>query len=412
MKTNIKLSASALVIAMTAMSAQAHAGGVQVDNRSLTDVLVAKGVLSKSEAMAIKKNNEGKLKFEGEVFATTRYNKKQQNRAGVVSTTGKDSGLTIDRAYLTARYSFDENWMMRITTDVNLDANLAKKNNNIFLKYAYLQGKLIGDALVLRLGQSHTPWIDHEEHLWGHRYVSPVFIDKHGFSASSDLGIGLKGKLAGGMVNYWLTETDGAGYSHPGMHFDAPTRTWKSGLPSAFDFDSRIGLNLMPGMTLDFEFRDGFKGTRYFDSVNNRTTAGTKHTLTQFMATYGQGHDWRVGLNLVSEKSDRKADTVATTVVTAQTDKTTGFSLWARAKMPGSKFGAFGRWDYDKVKRSTPATTISPKTNRYLLGLEYFPTRNVALSAVYDYSKTTNDKFVSNDWADSATFGLYANFKY
>jgi len=71
MKFNIKNSIAAAVIAMVGFTPLVFAGGVQVDNKSLVDVLQAKGVLSKDEAKAIKHNNEGKLKFEGEVFANT-----------------------------------------------------------------------------------------------------------------------------------------------------------------------------------------------------------------------------------------------------------------------------------------------------------------------------------------------------
>ncbi len=392
-----------------AFAAPAFAGGVQVDNNSLTDVLLAKGVLSPDEARAIKHNNEGKLKFEGLVFANTRFSESRN----ATQTTNRSQGLAVDRAYLTAKYSINDDWMMRITTDVHLDTGLSSKNNNIFLKYAYVQGKLLGDAVVLRLGQSHTPWIDHEEHLWAHRYVSPVFIDKHGFEASSDLGIGLKGKLADGLVRYFVTATDGAGYSHPGMHFDADANAWKSGLPKAFDYSGRLGIYPLPGMTLDLQARTGFKGTKYFDTSTFHTTLGTKHTLYQVMATYGSGHDWRVGANYVQEKADRKADTVGATPtnITARTDKTTGYALWGWSKLSGTPFGAFGQYDYDRVKRST-AAGITPKTNRYLFGLEYFPAKQVTLSLVYDYSKTTDSKFTAGAMAKNTTYGLYSQFKY
>ncbi|MDQ6950196.1 MAG: hypothetical protein Q9M26_00865, partial [Mariprofundales bacterium] len=181
--------ASAAALALTlGMAGQATAGGITIADDGIS-----------------------KLKVEATVFADMTNHKATAANGTAVKT----QGTTVSRAYLTVKYNFDENWMMRVTTDVSTQNNLNSKNNNIFLKYAYLQGKLMGDALVLRLGQSHTPWIDHEEHLWAHRYASPVLIDHNGYDASSDLGIGLKGKLADGMVHYWFTITNGAGYSHP-----------------------------------------------------------------------------------------------------------------------------------------------------------------------------------------------------
>jgi len=409
MNNTIKHSIAAAVIAMVGFSSPAFAGGVQIDDNSLTDILVAKGVLSKAEAKAVKHNNDGKLKVEAELFLNTKFTKKENATA----TTDQTTGLNVDRAYLTGKYNFNDDWMMRVTTDVTLQSNLNSKNNNIFLKYAYVQGKLYGDAVVLRLGQSHTPWIDHEEHLWGHRYVSPVFIDKNGFDASSDLGIGLKGKLAGGLFNYWVTETAGAGYSHPGMHKDAVTGKYASGV-KAFDLDSRLGINLMKGLTIDLQFRDGYKGTKYFDKAaghNGQTTPGTKHTLYQAMITYGSGHDFRIGANVVSEQAKQRADSL--NAITYRKDETTGYDLWGWGNFT-SNLGAFGRFEHKKVDRTTTAGTnaVHPTTNRYVLGLEYKPVKNIAFSLVTDYSKTKDNGFTSGALSKTTTFGLFSNVKY
>jgi len=352
--------------------------------------------------MTVAEKGDSKLKLEAKFFLNTKFTTKK-NQAG---TTGKTMGLAVDRAYLGVKYYFNDDWMMRITTDVHVDTNLAKKNSNIFLKYAYVEGKLAGKAAVLRLGQSHTPWIDYEQHLWKHRYVSKVFIDTKGFDASSDLGIGLKGKLADGLVEYWITETAGAGYSHPGMHKDVVNGTWAKGV-NAFDLDSRISFFPVKGMTLDFQLRSGYKGTKYWDTANSQTTPGTKHTLYQVMATYGEGHDWRAGVNYVSEKSDRKAD--ALNGVTARQDKTNGYALWAWANM-GDGMGAFGRYEYDKVKRT--GTAIQPKTTRYLLGVEYSPVKHVSFSLAYDYSKTSDSGFTAGNFKKATTFGLYSQVKF
>jgi len=391
MKFNMKNSIAAAVIAMVGFTPLVFAGGVQVDNKSLVDVLQAKGVLSKDEAKIIKHNNEGKLKFEGEVFANTTA-KKVEDATG---TTNKTEGLAIDRAYLTGKYSFTDNWMMRITTDVHLDTALGSKNNNIFLKYAYVQGKLYGDAVVLRLGQSHTPWIDHEEHLWGHRYVSPVFIDKHGFDASSDLGIGLKGKLANGLFKYWVTETDGRGYSHPGLNTNGTQGV------QGFDFDSRVGIYPMPGLTIDFQYRNGFLGSKFFDTTTKNTTVGNRSQLYQAMVTYGMGHDYRVGVNYIYNKARNNT--------TALDTKDDGYSLWGRAGFGGG-FGAFGRYEYDKTTKT--GTSINQKDNRYVLGLEYKPVKHVAFSLVYDYDKVKEKAFTTGALKKTTTFGLFSNFKY
>jgi len=396
MKFNIKNSIVTAVIVMVGISSSAFAGGAQVDDKSLTDVLVAKGILSKGDVQAIKHNNDGKLKFEAEVFGSIKTVKEKSATA----TTNDFEQAAIDRAYLTAKYSFNNDWMMRVTTDVFLDTKNGngannKKNNRIFLKYAYLQGKLYGDAVVLRLGQSHTPWIDHEEHLWAHRYVSPVFIDTHGFDASSDLGIGLKGKLSGGLFKYWVTETNGRGYSHPGLNAAGGKGT------KSFDFDSRLGIYPMQGLTVDFQYRNGYLGTKYFDTVNKITTPGTRSSLYQAMITYGMGHDWRVGANYVHNK---KHDSATLTDI-----KDDGYALWGWTGF-GNGFGSFGRYEYDKTKKTNAIPNQTE--NRYQLGLEYKPVKNVALSLVYDYDKIRDKGHTTGAVKKTSSWGLFSNFKY
>ncbi len=341
-------------LAMFAVSAPAFAGGV----------LVAQ-------------NGDSKLKFETEVFSDLTQVKTTHVPATADT---KKLGLSVSRAYFTGKYSFNNDWMMRVTTDVNLDNKLTKKNNNIFLKYAYLQGKLYGDALVLRLGQSHTPWIDHEEHLWAHRYISPVLIDSNHYDASSDLGIGFKGNVLDGLANYWFTYTNGNGYDHPAIK------------GSSMDFDSRIGLNLLPGLTLDFQYRNGYRATKTTPQVG----LATKSTLIQGMVTYGMGHDFRIGANYAQNKK-----TGGTNV------KENAYDLWAWGKVT-DQFGLLGRYEY--VKDNKVAASQKKKT-RYVAGVEYFPTKNVAMSLVYD---VTDNKVggVYRAKGKVTKIGLYTNFKY
>jgi len=317
-------------LAMFAFSAPAIAGGVNVYD-----------------------DGESKLKIGGKIFSDLTSNKVKN---GLGKLTDQTFGSRIERAYLTAKYYFDSDWMMRITTDVHLAPNLAKKNNNIFLKYAYLEGKLYGKAAVLRLGQSHTPWIDYEQGLWKHRYFSKVLIDTNGYDASSDLGIGLKGKLLDGMAKYWVTYTNGRGYSHPGA------------VSKSMDIDSRLSLYPMKGLTLDFQLRSGYKGTKTFGAVNP-----VKNTLSQFMATYGSGHDYRVGLNYVTNKKR------PTTGVSTR-DK--AIAVWGWTKL-GAGFGTFARYETTKDNAA-----IVTKTNRFAGGIEYSPVKHVTLALAIDTKKT------------------------
>jgi len=411
MKLNLKKFVAAAVLLM-GMAPSAFAGGVQVDNKSLTDILIEKGVITKEEAMKVSKADNGKLKFEALFFLNT-YSQKADTTTGGTTTSTKTAGLAVDRAYFTGKYFFDDNWMMRITLDAGNDQSLTGKKQNVFLKAAYVEGKLAGDAAVLRLGQSHTPWIDYEQGLWKHRYVAQVMTDVYKFDDSFDLGVGLKGKLADGLVQYFVTETNGSGYS-------TATRT------NAVDLNSRIGIYPVDGLTLDFQFRDGHRGTK--TTVNSVTTAGVKSTLMQAMVTYGT-KDWRIGGNYINNRD--KADSTSTTNLhhggyvssgfnfntLAAGDKltSTAYGVWAWAKIPGTKFGGFGRYE-NMTRQNTVAATglksIKEKSNRYLAGLEYNVIKGVDFSLVFDQTKlTARGGTVGNERKDTR-YGVYSQIAF
>jgi len=352
LKATIKTIAA---LAVLAYSAPAIAGGVSVYD-----------------------NGDSKLKIGGKIYSDlTRLKVTDQNGL----TTKQTVGARIERGYLTTKYYFNSDWMMRITTDVNLDPNLKKKNNNIFLKYAYLEGKLYGKAVVLRLGQSHTPWIDHEEELWEHRYFSKVMIDTNGYDSSSDLGIGLKGSVADGLAKYFVTYTNGAGYSHPGR------------VGNSMDVDSRFGLYPIEGLTLDVQYRNGYKGTKTFPVVGVNGPE-TKNTLVQFMATYGMEHDFRVGGNYIVNK---KTPTGGLSV------KETGTALWGWAKV-GNGIGVFGR-----IENTQDDQITKTKKRRYAAGIEYSPAKHVTLALAFDDSKTTLGGLTQTK---SSRFGIWTETKF
>jgi len=351
-----------------------------------------------------------KLKLETDVFSKLTRFDRTSNGKDVTKT----QSLNVDRAYFTIKYDFNSDWMMRITTDVVLTDAVAtpkgglftpgptptttiKKNNNIFLKYAYVQGKLYGDAVVLRLGQSHTPWIDHEEHLWGHRFFSPVLIDKNGYDASSDLGIGLKGKVLDGMANYWVTYTNGPGYSHPGG--------LNNKLGDSMDIDARVGFEPIAGLTLDFQYRNGYKGTKFRPATAAQAAAETKSILEQIMVTYGSGHDYRIGANYARNKVSKLQAVPAVADVTQS-----AYALWGWTKF-FDDFGAFGRYEYTKDDKLA-ATQL--KKIRYAGGIEYFPVKHVTLALGYDYTKTTigGGPTLANPEIKDTRYGLWSEFKF
>jgi len=407
MKFNIRNSIAAAAIVMAGVSSPAFAGGAQLDDKSLIDVLQAKGILNSDEVKAIKHNNKGKFKFGAKLFVDARNIRSQKNGVTQKSTNSVD----LTRAYLTARYYINDTWKVRVTTDVSLENKLnvagvpvsgQGKNNNVFLKYAYIQGDLL-PAASLRLGVIHTPWIDNEEELWGHRYASKVLTDTLGIESSADAGVGIVGKVLDGLLHYQFGEFNGGGYTNITAS-------------KALDFSGRIGSEPIEGLTVDFQFRDGYRGKKKF-SNGVTTKPAAKQTMYQGMVTYGIGHDYRIGANYVRD-NDKASKGV----------QNRAYDIWFRGKIidtPFGKLGTFGRYEYDRVRPYNNAAALLGGPNqetiqRYVLALELVPAKGLAFSFVYDYNKTKNKitgantlaAAVGTDEFKNRSFGLFSRLKF
>ena len=331
--------------------------------------------------VTVAEDGDSKLKLEGVFYTSVTQDETQVNGR----TTAKAAGVSVDRAYFTAKYFFNKNWYARITTDVQYEsgtAGLTKRDNNIFLKAAYLEGKLVGDALAIRIGQSHNPWIDYEQGLWKHRYVSKVTADYFGFDHSFDLGVGAKGTLAEGMFKYFFTASNGAGYGSGNAKF------------SAMDYNGRIGIYPIDGLTVDFQYRDGYKGSK------TRATSGTKYNFYQGMISYGNDA-FRIGGNYVNEKGKVVATSIAT--------KKDGYIGWAWVKF-GGNVGLFGR--YENIKTKIDGNAVEMTTDHYVVGVEYSPIKNITFAVAFDQDKDKNAGNVAGATQKVTKAGLFTEFKW
>lgn len=332
--------------------------------------------------MTVANDGDKKLKLEGLVFAD--MTKKDTTTAGLKQP--GTAGTNVTRAYVTAKYYLNKDWMFRITTDFAPEAGLRKKNN-VYIKYAYMEGKLAGDAAVMRLGVSHEPWIDYEQHLWKHRYFTKVTSDEFKYDNSADAGVGLKGKLADGMVNYWITQSNGGGYGNTAS-------TGKT------DTNARIGLNVLEGLTIDAQYRRGFRGAY---------TAGAgkqSGSLTQFMVSYGTS-DFRVGGNYLinDDKNLGKAS--------AANAKANTYALWGHGSIANG-FGLVGRYEVETSKPSTGLTAaqVKQKRTRTVIGVDYSPVKGIDFTLGYVNDKTKNSGYAAAAGVNkTTTYGLWSQIK-
>ncbi len=291
------------------------------------------------------------------------------------------TGVNIERAYLTVDYAFDENWRMRWRADANIAFNQTSRTTEqeLFVKNALVAGDLSSN-LTVEIGIVDTPWIAYEETLWQHRYVSRVITDTD--DSSSDAGIALKGRLAEYRVEYHLAAVNGGGYK------DISTAN------TSLDFDSRLGFVPRDDWTVDLQVRDGHNGTQ------TETERGTRARLYQLMVTYG-AVDHRIGINYFERESEMKSTSV--------TREFEGYAIWGWTDLkPGTSL--FARIEHSKVLRPSNAPSSLPDstdTDRIVVGIDRELAPGLRLGFAVDYAETDDPSLLPGFYAKEEQYGLY-----
>jgi len=357
MKTSHMIRTAVIAISLL-LSGNAVAGGIAVDN-----------------------DNTGKLTISSKFFLNATQRKTTDSIDPTQDT--KSSGLAVDRAYLTVQYKADDVWSMKLTADAaHNSSKTSGKKTEVFIKNAFVKGAF-APAANFTIGVIGTPWIGYENKLDGHRYITKAYTDTKGFDSSADAGVGLSGKFADGMVGYAVAVVNGKGYGDIGES-------------NAVDYNSRIGIYPVQGLTLDFQYRGGYKGTKKQPIIATEA----KSTLMQAMATYSVDKDFRIGANYIQNKAKLTSTNVET--------KTSAIAAWGWAKL-GNDFGAYGRYENSKVDVSN--VTTNEKENRYVVGLEYFASKNITMSLAWDQSKVKNEIGTGSTIKDSR-YGLFTQAKF
>ncbi len=320
--------------------------------------------------IAIDNDDEGKLTLSSKFFINATQKKTTINGVN----TARSTGLALDRAYISVGYKINDVWSMKVTTDATLNTAATGKKTEVFIKNAFIKAAFAPEA-VFTIGVIGTPWIGYENGLDGHRYIVKAYTDTHGLDSSADAGVGLAGKFADGLIGYALAVVNGKGYGDI-------TST------DTVDFNSRLGFYPVKGLTVDLQYRSGYKGTKTLG------VAGTKSTLTQAMLTYAATDNYRVGVGYISDKS---------TTAAIET-KTTGIATWARARFNDS-MGVYGRYENTKVDPNN--TIINSKENRFVVAAEYFANKNITMSLAWDQSKVTDYLNVAGDSRKDSRIGLF-----
>ncbi|MEE8638786.1 MAG: hypothetical protein V3T41_00085, partial [bacterium] len=86
---------------------------------------------------------------------------------------------------------------------------------NFRAKFAYVDVRDVIPHHSIYGGIEKMPWALYEEEIWGWRVLREVATDDRGWVTTSDLGFGVGGGFANGLIQHHLTYTNGAGYNNP-----------------------------------------------------------------------------------------------------------------------------------------------------------------------------------------------------
>jgi hypothetical protein len=290
------------------------------------------------------------------------------------------SGFAFDikRFYLGVDHKFNDQWSMNLTTDFQYSSAIGA--TEIYLKKAYVQYKL-SDAFVLRAGSTDLPWVPFAENYYGMRYVENTLIDRLKFGTSADWGLHASGKVAGGSMEYAVAALNGNGYKNPSRSQGLDVEGRLSFAPTS---NTVVGVGAYTG-TLGKE----------------KETVDALHTANRldFLAAYASGNT-RFGVEYFQAKNWNN-------VLTAATDKATGWSLWGSMGLNEKGVTVFGRYD-----RSDISKTLDPslQDTYYNLGVEFPIAPGVKIATVYKHTDQRNDARSKDLKTDE--FGVWGEFRF
>jgi hypothetical protein len=170
----------------------------------------------------------------GKVFAYLLYDLSSRENAD-------DEGawaFDVSRVYVTAKGAVTEKLYYNVTADVGRETNtyytyelvydpltqeyelletehITKGELGFYAKNAYFDVRDVIPGHSIYGGIEKTSWTGVEEGIWGWRVIRRVALDDRKWEPTADLGLGVEGEFAEGLITHHLTFTNGAGYNNP-----------------------------------------------------------------------------------------------------------------------------------------------------------------------------------------------------
>jgi hypothetical protein len=166
----------------------------------------------------------------GTVFAYYRYDltsKEESYQEGA-------NEFEVNRVYVNVMGAVAEKFHYRVTADVGrsetyryrlafdegtgqyrLIETKSQGGLDFFAKYAFLDVRDVIPQHSIYGGIEETPWAPYENGIWGWRVIRKVAFHDRGYGTTADLGLGIGGEFANGLIQHHLTYTNGAGFKSP-----------------------------------------------------------------------------------------------------------------------------------------------------------------------------------------------------
>ena len=286
-------------------------------------------------------------------------------------------GFDIKRFYLGVDHKFNDMWSVNLTTDFQYSSAIS--STELYIKKAYVQAKF-SDAFALRAGSTDLPWVPFAENYYGMRYVENTIADRLKFATSADWGLHASGETAGGAFNYAAAMVNGAGYKNPSRS-------------KSVDFEGRIGFSPMENTVIAVGGYSGKLG-------KEKESVDALHTANRMDAMVAYASDkFRVGAEYFQAKNWNN-------VLTAESDKADGYSVWSSIGLTDGGITLFGRYDKADLSKN-----IDPSLEEtyYNLGVEFPLVKGVKLATVYKYTHRENDTDID---LETKELGVWGEFRF
>ena len=363
------------------LKAQIAALQVQIESledrtNAQSDVNVAQAKTNETlDDVASLKKLVNDTKLSGRMYADVSNIEDSSKR---VKTDKSGFAFDIKRFYFGVDHTFTDKWSMNLTTDFQYSSAIS--STEIYLKKAYVQYKY-SDAFVLRAGATDLPWVPFAENSYGMRYVENTLTDRLKFGTSADWGVHASGKLAGGVVEYAAAALNGNGYKN----------TSRS---KGLDFEGRLSYAPTERIVIGAGLYSGTLG-------KEKQTVNALHTANRvdFLAAYVSGNT-RFGVEYFQANNWNN-------VLTAASDKASGWSAWGSVGLTNGGITLFGRYDQADITKSMDPTL---QDTYYNIGIEFPITKGVKLATVYKHTDQKNQALSKNLVTDEV--GVWGEFRF